>query len=148
MKAYEEQYVTFETAKLLDKAGFNYKCRQFYLHDGGRWPYTHQTVLPQNEPACHAPTQQQAMRWLREEYGLHVSPEHKAFYQERPKKTYHHWCPAVIVLPSRHPGWGVVRPHGADSDDFYYHGYKAYHDTYEDACEEAIKYAIKEMLKP
>ena len=148
MKEYEEQYVTFETAKLLDKAGFNYKCRQFYLHDGGRWPYTHQTVLPQNEPACHAPTQAQAMRWLRERHLLHIEPHLKAFYQERPKLQYHKWCPTIVVLPTAKNDWGITRPKGVTEDDFYYHGYEFTFLTYEDACEEAIKYAIKEMLKP
>ena len=128
MKEYEEQYVTFETAKLLDKAGFNYKCRQFYLHDGGRWPYTHQTVLPQNEPACHAPTQAQAMRWLREEYHIAVTP-----------------------IPYRYPGkWKNILVYlgppmeGDDKYDICQLGTS--YDSYEDAAEGGIKHVVKNIV--
>ena len=123
MKDYEEQYVTFETAKLLDKAGFNYKCRQFYLHDGGRWPYTHQTVLPQNEPACHAPTQAQAMRWLRS-FGKVIEI----------KVVHHPELNASITFEYRYFVY----------DHFGKHTPKPllYFEQYEECVEEAIKYAI------
>ena len=52
-----EQYVTFETAKMLKEAGFEAEC-SFIIDDDGRKLYR--------------PTQALAARWLRETHGFHV----------------------------------------------------------------------------
>lgn len=54
----EEQYVSFDTAKLLKEAGFEAECG-FIVDDDGRKLYR--------------PTQALAARWLRETHGIHVS---------------------------------------------------------------------------
>lgn len=56
-----EQYVTYETAKMLKEAGFDIACRNWYADD--------------NLDSINAPTQQLAARWLREYYSIHVSIE-------------------------------------------------------------------------
>lgn len=82
----KEQYVTFETAKLLYRNGFAWKCRSYYLKDGGRFEHCHQEVLPRGETVYACPTQAVAMRWLREEYSI-----------------------AVVPIPYRYPGkWTVI----------------------------------------
>lgn len=73
-KEMKEQYVTFETAKLLSENGFTWKCRSYYLSDGQRYEHCHQEVLPKDETVYACPTQAVAMRWLREEHRIAVSP--------------------------------------------------------------------------
>lgn len=70
----EDQYVTFETAKLLWRNGFGERCRKYYLSDGNRYEHTHGEVLPKGEPIYPCPTQAMAMQWLRKEYNVHVNP--------------------------------------------------------------------------
>ena len=128
MKDFEETYVTFKTAMMLEKAGFDYKCRQFYMHDGDRWPYTHQTVLPSKEPTCDAPTQAQALRWLREEYNI-----------------------AVMPIPYRYPGkWKnilVYLGEPMEKDDKYdICQLGKIYMSYEDAAEDGIQHVIKGIV--
>ena len=66
----EEQFVSFDTAKLLKEAGFNVSCRYSYDNVGGfRW-------LKIREPApkewVPCPTQALAARWLRETHRILV----------------------------------------------------------------------------
>ena len=75
----KEQYVTYETARLLKEKGFDWECRA-YWHEDDR-------ELIESQSPCYlrnitnpcwfgntAPTQQMAMRWLREERGIHIYP--------------------------------------------------------------------------
>ena len=147
MNDYKETYVTCETAKLLDKAGFDYKCRYFYLHDGTtRWQYTHLTVLPKKEKVINAPTQAQAVRWIREKLRIKIDAEERAFFQERPKKEYYCWCPLIIRLSNSNVKLNPFHTQKLDSDDFYHSGYKAFYDSYEEAIEDAIRYFLQEKL--
>lgn len=126
-------YCSKELCQMLDKAGIN-AHHVMAFEKGGSW-YRKYTL----DIAC---------KWLREEHLLHIEPHIKAFFHERPKKKlYHRWCPTVIVLPSETNDWGITRPKGATGDEFFYEGYKAFHDTYEDAVEEAIKYCIEKLIK-
>ena len=72
----QKEYVSFETAKLLKEKGFNEECFALYNPDG---------VLMQSgirlnniqvgrvKGSYSAPTQQMAMRWLREVHNIHIS---------------------------------------------------------------------------
>lgn len=53
----EESYVSYDTAKLLQEAGFNVPCRGGYHVNRFR---------------CEAPTQALAARWLREAHNIDV----------------------------------------------------------------------------
>ena len=65
-----EQYVTFETARLLKEAGFDEICRCYYDNVGGfRW-FRIWKSIPKGWVPC--PTQALAARWLREKHNLHV----------------------------------------------------------------------------
>ena len=149
-----DSYVSFDVAKLLKKKGFDGYCANFYKCPDSFWEFKRMSHSYSMQPICPneyilAPSLSQAMRWFREVHGLHISPEHKAFYDEHAKKSerlYYHWCPKIEVLPSRHAGWGVIKPHGADGDDFYHEGYKATFDTYEDAVNECIKYCLDKLV--
>lgn len=71
----KEAYVSFEIAKLLKEKGFDWECIGYYVNDEPTEVYysflgeTNSTWEPR---CCSAPTQQMAMRWLREEKGVFV----------------------------------------------------------------------------
>ncbi len=62
-----EDYVSFETAKLLKEKGFNEPCIYVYRHDGSEdiWDADKEDI------ACQKPTLQMVMKWLREVHNLH-----------------------------------------------------------------------------
>ena len=64
-----EDYVSFETAKLLKEKGFDEECIYVYRHDGSEdiWD------ADKEEIACQKPTLQMAMKWLREVHNIHIS---------------------------------------------------------------------------
>lgn len=57
-----EDYVSFETAKLLKEKGFNEECIYVYRHNGSQdiWDADKEDI------ACQKPTLQMAIKWLRE----------------------------------------------------------------------------------
>lgn len=77
-----EDYVTYETAQALKKAGFDWKCTMAYFDRP--WNHEHRLVSAIN--ACNqqcayvgtdvypAPTLAQAQKWLREAHRLSVEP--------------------------------------------------------------------------
>lgn len=71
----EEAYVSYETAKLLKEKGFDELCNKKY--DGYKRivPAGKMIELWQNselDDECSAPTQQMAMRWLREVHNIKI----------------------------------------------------------------------------
>lgn len=79
----KEQYVTFETAKLLKEKGFGWFTYSYYTKDDvDTKPYFGiENLCPDNwngevdevnDLWFSAPTQQMACRWLREEKGIHI----------------------------------------------------------------------------
>lgn len=124
MATIEENYVSFETAKLLKEKGFNEETRKYYpvkgdatgrLMDGSEYPHNHSQVQ-----IC-APTLQMATKWLREKHNFHiwVEPNHdkEGLYNAHVKVGW--WL----------NNWGGV-------------GY----NTYEKACEAAIKYCLEHLI--
>ena len=75
MATITEDYVSFETAKLLKDKGFNEPCYTCYLNK----ELSHYDYLSTNfeliDDVISAPTLQMAMKWLREVHGLHISLE-------------------------------------------------------------------------
>ena len=66
----EEQFVSFDTAKLLKEAGFDEPCRYSYDNVGGfRWLKIGE-LTPKRWVLC--PTQALAARWLREVHRISV----------------------------------------------------------------------------
>lgn len=122
----QEAYVSFETAKLLKEKGFDEECFALYNPDG---------VLIQSgirlnniqvgrvKGSYSAPTQQMAMRWLREVHNIKVNvfysnPNYAIEYFEQNTQT------------------------GVDESVFIGDGY----DVYEQACEVAIKYCLENLI--
>lgn len=160
MATITEDYVSFETAKLLKEKGFDESISTAYLCcDGKYWDKRFKEMscdICQNEwydaedtvefgHLLLAPTLQMAMKWLREVHHIHVCPEYKTFFQERPKKIYHHWCNKIIGI-GRCFRQGIQDLNELDSEYFYHCGCKTCHDTFEEACEAAIKYCLENLI--
>lgn len=128
-----EDYVSFETAKLLKDKGFDEECCPWYGSDGN----IHKTGCEMRNSDCAldsmmAPTLQMAMKWLREVHKLHIS---------------------VIPNPLNwehqdiQDGWGCEVTHLSDlSYDSDYIFFKKKYQTYESACDAAIKYCLENLI--
>lgn len=76
MTTIEEDYVSFEVAKLLKEKGFNYPCRVVYSPKGIVKHYLKEEIyahhLKGHKKLC--PTLQMAMKWLREVHNIDIFP--------------------------------------------------------------------------
>jgi len=123
-----EDYVSFETAKLLKEKGFNEYCRAFRSPSGKLFYSSHDIKNFEDGKtigaAIAAPTLQMAMKWLREVHNI-----------------------AIVVTPSIF--WGKYNvsiykkgndyPYGFDGGDLV--------PSYEQACEAAIKYYLEHLIE-
>lgn len=124
-----EDYVSFETAKLLKEKGFNENplfryddCGRFWSLANGGYDKTKKWQYP-------APTLQMAMKWLREEKNiliyvypvidLHVKNYDTFYWQWDGKKKRHD------------------APHIGDKHNY---------ESFEDAVEAAIKYCLENLI--
>ena len=122
MATITEDYVSFETAKLLKEKGFNEKCTHYYknekyLVDLGYTNIHHYTNSDLVEEFV-APTLQMAMKWLREVHDIDVSVV--------PLRSYEEYLPRIE---------GDITSH----DDIPCR-------KYEEACEVAIKYCLENLI--
>lgn len=69
----EEAYVSFETAKLLKEKGFNEGCTSYFISDNEIALISNRRDFNNHGVYLSAPTQQMAMRWLREIFKLYIS---------------------------------------------------------------------------
>ena len=135
-----EDYVSFETAKLLKEKGFDGLCRAFWKEFDGevnlcdcnsshKFEYCHNTMLDgyndSEETNIAAPTLQMAMKWLRDIHNLHIAVI----------VAYHH-------IPRRYEAHIMKLE---NIDDFILHPQVDF-DSYEDACEAAIKYCLENLI--
>ena len=129
-----EDYVSFETAKLLKEKGFDCACKAWYSEytsQFGGEKYTsiefdnHNKFNENYKFICSAPTLQMVMKWLREVHKLYINI----------------WAD----------------PKDVENNDFdiifraqVYNGpsnYGTYEfSTYEEACEAAIKYCLENLI--
>jgi hypothetical protein len=123
-----EDYVSFETSKLLKEKGFDQNCATYYL-DGQVWRHYHGEVIPKGKQIYAAPTQAVAMKWLREEHNLFIQVNivpHTTITMEQ--KYY---------LFSIHKDRRRLRRNDVPTN---------YYNTYEQACEIAIKYCLENLI--
>ena len=121
-----EDYVSFETAKLLKEKGFDEPTTKSYYTEGFENPmiFSHDLLpcIRPNEFLC--PTLQMAMKWLREVHHLHIIPEISD--ASRLKPQYY----VVIWLTSYKRESYILE----------------LFDSYEEACEAAIKYCLEKLI--
>ena len=78
MATITEDYVSFETAKMLKEKGFDEECKRRYNCRGELSRVDSMVYMNSHrdmQDKYVAPTLQMAMKWLREVYGLHISLE-------------------------------------------------------------------------
>lgn len=145
-----EDYISFETAKLLKEKGFDWNTDKQFNSDKivGDYNITDRSRYP--ERYLDAPTLQMAMKWLRETHSILLIADYD---YECTDKSY---CYKIYKLgengkPERVPIEGVRydtlgEPH---TEIVAYRDYKrSYFDykTYEEACEAAIKDCLENLI--
>lgn len=122
-----EDYVSFETAKLLKEKGFDEPCyRCFRYSDNSLQFYGNENACKNSEAfATSAPTLQMAMKWLREEKGIAVIPVLSSVLDN--EKFL--WDIKIVV---------------AETNDTYSQGWV--YEKQEAACEVAIKYCLEHLF--
>ena len=147
-----EDYVSFETAKLLKEKGFDGKCYKVWVHYTSSTPALWAApafvegettvdresveseeriwnlIYRDSENKNHgylAPTIQMAMKWLREVHNIHIAVI----------VAYHH-------VPRRYEAH-IMKLENVD--DFILHQQVDF-ATYEQACEAAIKYCLENLI--
>lgn len=136
----QEDYVSFETAKLLKEKGFNCPCKVWYSEYTSQFfrgeKYTsiefddHNRFDENYKFICYAPTLQRVMKWLREVHNLHI-------------EVYRTACGYLYII-SRVPTGSDLYSDGDayDGDDEN----SGQWTTCEKACEAAIKYCLENLV--
>ncbi len=140
----EEDYVSFELAKMLKEKGFDEYCSHFYRVDGeheccyrAKLPrLTNNDIIKHDDWvnrvfACTCPTLQMAQKWFREEKHLAINPS--TYYRELEGHEFHNWGCNIVNLDT----WEVYCSSPLET-------FPA--DTYEEALEKAMKYALEKFV--
>lgn len=127
-----EQYVTFETARLLKEAGFNCRVKRYFrMPDFSSEPKEMSLLNAMNinmEPMSYScPTQALAARWLREIHNLHVKCHH---IHEVDK-----WYYDVTLISHDHKTWNTcMEVSGVD--------FSQYEECFEKGLQDALRLII------
>ena len=125
-----EDYVSFETAKLLKEKGFDENCAALYSLESAKLDKRGVGYVFNNSQwdfYITAPTLQMAMKWLRENYGLHCDIGYDDL----------DWFWNIISVSDDVPV--------EDRPKMIQLG-TACHKTYENACADAIKYCLENLI--
>ena len=122
-----EDYVSFETAKLLKEKGFDEPC----CRNVSRGFISDILVKEASEePSYPQPTIAMAMKWLRESHKIHICVE---IGFDVDNKQYYFFVPSVCRFSDKS---------GEYETPF---GEKEF-ETYEESCESAIKYCLENLI--
>lgn len=145
-----EDYVSYETAKLLKEKGFNGDTdKQFNLDKiVGDYNITDRSRYP--ERYLDAPTLQMAMKWVQETFNIVIIPNYEYECDSTP------WCYKIFKLGENgKPERVVVKGVSYDKDDNpteHIVGYRDYERSYKDyatkeeACEAGIRYVLENLI--
>ena len=143
-----EDYVSFETAKLLKEKGFPQEYDRYhslvYNEKDYEDEYEVQRMVLETrivkagtlssypigvpDPKCYCPTLQMAMKWLREVHNLCLEPYRTA-------------C-GYLCDVARVPSGSEIYGQEYEGDD----GASGQFTTYEKSCEAAIKYCLENLI--
>lgn len=143
MAAITEDYVSFETAKLLKQKGFPQKYDVYhsmvYNEKDYEDEYEVQRMVLQTrlvkagtlssypvgvpEPKCYCPTLQVAMKWLRKKYNIHIEPRY-------------------FPMPNIYRYVIIRSPFTIENID----SHPQYFNSYEEAVEAALKYCLEHLI--
>ena len=113
-----EDYVSFETAKLLKEKGFDVNCYTHYSSDGQNVYYNYQTP----SDGINMPTLQMAMKWLRQVHKVHITTYPYGDY----------FCDNYQFDIYKNNNFILSKDEG--------------YMTHEQACEAAIKYCLENLI--
>lgn len=168
-----EDYVSFETAKLLKEKGFDGKCYKVWVHYTSSTPMlwaapaivdresvesaerTWNTIYCDSENKNHgylAPTPQMAMKWLREEHNILLVADYEyectdTSYYYKVYRLGENGKPERCAVKGEH----YDRETNKIVEDIV--GYRDYersysdYRTYEEACDDGIKYCLENLAK-
>lgn len=121
-----EDYVSFETAKLLKEKGFDVYTYAYYEdEDNPNISLRASKAINWNKTEfISRPTLQMVMKWLREVHHIHIEVH-------------------LDSMDGRHPIYEALYSECVTirTDNFIDYG-----DTYEQACEAAIKYCLENLI--
>ena len=121
----EEQYVSFDTAKLLKDAGFDVPCTSQYTEGMGVWSGKYPYNFNEEDFGYSRPTQALAERWLREVYNVAIY----SLYDDDMEQWFY-----VVDAFTKNP---VINGFQSGSE----------YDDYESAFEDGLREAIKLIKK-
>ena len=123
----KEDYVSYETAKLLKDKGFDEPCLMCYTSDKKLGNYGHYKSYKNSDVfALTAPTIQKAMKWLREVHNIDIDV---SIEYNNSKKVYYYSILKKTVI------WDIDCLHSETN-----------FDSYEEACEASIKYCLENLI--
>ena len=131
-----EDYVSFETAKLLKEKGFDEPCLSYFWSEGIDTSYTEIPFTQNNmyEGQILRPTLQMAMKWLREVHKLAVFPT--TYYREMSGTVRHDYGSTIVRL-----GTFEIIGNDKNIDDYTFEA-----DTYEETADKAIRYCLENLI--
>ena len=118
-----ENYVSFETAKLLKEKGFEGKMHTFYTEEGTEIESSY--VVPSNFFPIYRPTLQMAMKWLRKVHEIFIRPNINFLYPIR------YYCEIFCY------GDNLKTQQDVTTENF---------ESPEEACKEAIRYCLENLI--
>lgn len=130
----EEQFVSFDTAKLLKEAGFDVPCYVQYSDRGVQWDASYPENFNADDWGYSCPTQALAVRWLREVHGIHVVITEEAYVN-----GINYLWQVLIYNPASADCW--------DNKSTGMYGDNGEYKTYEGALEDGLREAIKLIKK-
>ena len=139
-----EDYVSFETAKLLKEKGFDEITFTWYNGKGkfcvGKNNYDdyHINSFPDRDKnKCSSPTLQMAMKWLREVHNLFI--EIQCYGCEADEKAHFEY--SYVISEYVKINNGICTVFGLEKRKA-----KSRFTSYEEACEAAIKYCLENLI--
>lgn len=135
-----EDYVSFETAKLLKEKGFDAKCNKCYAYFADddirflnlKYPKSAQLLIENRYPCV---TLQMAMKWLREVHNINISVVPHSHKEGKPfDYEFVYWNGVKYHIPynEKHPT--------------YHELFGRTWKKHEQACETAIKYCLENLI--
>ena len=131
-----EDYVSYETAKLLKEKGFDERVKSYYSESGLEGymlalKATKNTEL--GDGFISRPTLQMVMKWLREVHNIHINLDIHWLYFANTLG----WMYTIIKILEN--GVDYIDSKGDEND-------KTFYSSYEEACEAAIKYCLENLI--
>lgn len=136
-----EDYVSFETAKLLKEKGFDEPTTKSYYTEGFENPmiFSHDLLpcIRPNEFLC--PTLQMVMKWFRKEHQIGIFPSQYHIYKDNAVSDEFGYGVEIIKL-------GTDIPLNPNEEKISDKGRYFTYTSYEQACEAAIKYCLEKLI--